>query len=772
MIKTLVKQQQLLLDQQNMRNQEQQQKQAPVSPQPPQSLPLPPPPQPPPPPPPAQQTTSVSPTLPPKTLSPKHAQTSNLNENKNNQNLEDIGSSSTSFMESNYLDDQQDQEINESININEVVTYSQLPPIRPKDKNENQTDSLLIIDGRSFRIQPDLRRVIKIYYHDHELFCDTRTKDVYVDTKRVYKMGDTTKEIMLNGRRVRLMYMGKRIELWIDGMSFHFRADSPPKQIALTSSQSTQLKRFYVTIDSRTMDMYFNNYKVCKIAGGPHGNGPNIINARLSPDDFETHEISFVCPPKRIMIDGVPRKMRYDLAVPCIEMDNGHFHVIRFSGPPKDIFIDDQPFKCSFDKTIRIKLKESNRAHELAWGGPGYEVIIDGRPIELQFNKPPREVIIGTRPHFIYIGGDAPDVKIYGRIPNEFLQESDNSKSVNQALAPPPPPPPTQSQPLAPPPLMSQQIDISKLKNQTNFNLISSSNSQPQNSMQPAKNGSSAPPDIHQLFKKLLEANILPPPAVKADVKDEEKIPDLTSLDTELLKKKYNGAILSLYSGIQCATCGNRFNQHDSGTASSRYSKHLDWHFRQNKREKEEINKAHSREWYYSLADWILYEELSEESLSQQESDQMSNNHLQSSNGESNKEHANNSDNHDTTNNPNLSSIFDQSSRDLRTFNSSGTKTCPATDDIGDSCCICEDPFEIFWFEEREEWHFRDAIRVENRIYHPICFEDAREVSQTIIIKDKFKMAPKLNKKLNPGQNLGEFLNFLGRISWGNFIEF
>jgi pre-mRNA cleavage complex 2 protein Pcf11 len=173
----------------------------------------------------------------------------------------------------------------------------------------------------------------------------------------------------------------------------------------------------------------------------------------------------------------------------------------------------------------------------------------------------------------------------------------------------------------------------------------------------------------------------------------------------------------------------------------------LDWHFRQNKREKEEINKAHSREWYYSLADWILYEELSEESLSQQENDQMSNNHLQSSNGESNKEHANNSDNHDTTNNPNFSSIFDQSSRDLRTFNSSGTMTCPATDDIGDSCCICKDPFEIFWFEEREEWHFKDAIRVENRIYHPICFEDAREVSQTAIIRINLKLPQNFTEK-------------------------
>jgi hypothetical protein len=136
-----------------------------------------------------------------------------------------------------------------------------LPPIKPRDKHDME-DSLLIIDGRSYRIQPDQRRIIKIYYHDHEIFCDTRTKDVYVDSKRVYKMGDSTKEIMLNGRRVRLMYMGKRVELWIDSISVHFRADSPPKQITLTSQLSGAVKRYYVSIDGRTMDMFFNNYKV------------------------------------------------------------------------------------------------------------------------------------------------------------------------------------------------------------------------------------------------------------------------------------------------------------------------------------------------------------------------------------------------------------------------------------------------------------------------------------------------------------------------------
>ena len=43
-------------------------------------------------------------------------------------------------------------------------------------------------------------------------------------------------------------------------------------------------------------------------------------------------------------------------------------------------------------------------------------------------------------------------------------------------------------------------------------------------------------------------------------------------------------------------------------------------------------------------------------------------------------------------------------------------------------CDICKEPFEQFWDEEEEEWHLRDAVRVEDKTYHPLCYEDAKEV--------------------------------------------
>ena len=44
-------------------------------------------------------------------------------------------------------------------------------------------------------------------------------------------------------------------------------------------------------------------------------------------------------------------------------------------------------------------------------------------------------------------------------------------------------------------------------------------------------------------------------------------------------------------------------------------------------------------------------------------------------------------------------------------------------------CVICGDPFEQFYDDEEEEWHLRDAMRVDDKTYHPVCYEDAKNVN-------------------------------------------
>lgn len=50
-------------------------------------------------------------------------------------------------------------------------------------------------------------------------------------------------------------------------------------------------------------------------------------------------------------------------------------------------------------------------------------------------------------------------------------------------------------------------------------------------------------------------------------------------------------------------------------------------------------------------------------------------------------------------------------------------------------CDICHEPFEQYWDEDLEEWHLRDAIRVNNKTYHPICYEDYTDVSLRLLNK-------------------------------------
>lgn len=58
--------------------------------------------------------------------------------------------------------------------------------------------------------------------------------------------------------------------------------------------------------------------------------------------------------------------------------------------------------------------------------------------------------------------------------------------------------------------------------------------------------------------------------------------------------RRDEGAINGLYFAfpLQCKNCGLRFLDRE------RMDKHLDWHFNQNKREKERVKKAASRSWF------------------------------------------------------------------------------------------------------------------------------------------------------------------------------
>ncbi|XP_059622586.1 uncharacterized protein LOC132265822 [Phlebotomus argentipes] len=161
----------------------------------------------------------------------------------------------------------------------------------------------------------------------------------------------------------------------------------------------------------------------------------------------------------------------------------------------------------------------------------------------------------------------------------------------------------------------------------------------------------------------------------------------------ETIKNRQSAIVHQLFSGMQCSSCGVRFPPEQT----MKYSQHLDWHFRQNRRDRDSARKAHSRKWYYDVTDWIQYEEI--EDLEEREKNWFETQQLEMDAGQEDSNQRGGAD--------------------------SPVPSCPALpDDSNKICEVCHDPFEQFYNEETEEWHLRPAIRVEERTYHPLCYAD------------------------------------------------
>lgn len=63
---------------------------------------------------------------------------------------------------------------------------------------------------------------------------------------------------------------------------------------------------------------------------------------------------------------------------------------------------------------------------------------------------------------------------------------------------------------------------------------------------------------------------------------------------------------------------------------------------------------------------------------------------------------------------------------DATPFNDGQMPSCAVltSDGAENTCDVCQEPFQQFYNEETEEWHLRPAVRVEDRVYHPTCYDD------------------------------------------------
>lgn len=163
-------------------------------------------------------------------------------------------------------------------------------------------------------------------------------------------------------------------------------------------------------------------------------------------------------------------------------------------------------------------------------------------------------------------------------------------------------------------------------------------------------------------------------------------------------------AIASKELPLQCRQCANRYPSGPKGQAS--LDKHLDWHFRQNRRAKDSAVRGQSRAWFSKLDEWVR-------------------------------------GGHDDT--APAKRGEDSAER------SAGTALTPAqeaelkaatkafvvapTDDPDAAmrpCPICKELFKSEWSEDEEEWLWKNCVKVDGTYYHGSCHYSAKTLSNAV----------------------------------------
>lgn len=412
--------------------------------------------------------------------------------------------------------------------------------------------------------------------------------------------------------------------------------------------------------------------------------------------DNEWYECYFGDPAVGIVLNGKLHSVRIDMPAPQVRIGNLRTDLVVGK---VDMYVD-QHTKLSLFLDSQVQMFQiNNQMHTIQFADYFLTAIIDNTPFPVKYGAMPVKFQLANAEHYIRFSV-LPDSIVAGEI---FVCAMKRTE-LQPNLVAPLPTPVTSSHTVGMP-----SISIPSLMSGVpNSDAMVTSNATAAQSLQSglgnqsnvaASSDSSNPPampmNINDLFQKLLATGIINKPNNK-DVspnkeKEKDKLPVFDLSKPEMLKKRHPSVINAIYSGIQCSSCGIRFPLEQT----IKYSQHLDWHFRENRRERDSARRAPARKLYLPLSEWSQYQEIENEDEREKSWFETQQSEMDSANEDSNQRTA------------------------------SPPPSCVAgPNDNNKTCDMCHDPFETFYNEETEEWHLRNAIRVEENIYHPICYED------------------------------------------------
>ncbi|KAL5287081.1 hypothetical protein ACFFRR_008182 [Megaselia abdita] len=373
------------------------------------------------------------------------------------------------------------------------------------------------------------------------------------------------------------------------------------------------------------------------------------------PIDGKMHTLRVEGPPPQVNLG----KVRQDLVIAKINMiiDAKCVIPVFLDAKPQAFTIDDEKHVIQFADNLKTAL-------------------IDGDPINVSYGDLPKHIKVGEKKYFVRFGALPKNISPGSVHIRDMIYINDSPKedpkSEDEAMKEPEP----TAQPSLPIAQPSLPVNVDELLQK----LISSGiiNNQQPVSVKPTE-------------KAPKEKEEEPP----KDVRPPINVNPINFSKPETIKTRQQGIVDKLmFLGMQCSSCGLRYPPEQT----IKYSQHLDWHFRQNRRERDLVRKAHSRKWYYGLSDWKQYEEIID-------LEEPTKNYFEA------QEDGNSGE------------FVDEGSN--QRSNLSPPPSCPAgPDDVDKSCEVCHERFEQYYNEDLEEWHLKHAVKMDERFYHPLCYED------------------------------------------------
>ncbi|KAJ8729074.1 hypothetical protein PYW07_006770 [Mythimna separata] len=510
-------------------------------------------------------------------------------------------------------------------------------------------------DPREIKFLPGCRRVTFDNKDSIVLSFNENYKQVEIDDQVFdIKFGAPTRELYINGRWFECFFGGQPLGVIIDGKPRLVHLEGPMPQVDIGKAKRTDLVAGKINL---------------------------IVNAT------QMHPVYLDAKVQKIMVM------------------NGQFLTVRFVDSLRTVLINEQPFKVEF-------------------GDLPKPIVVGNEKYFIRFSALPRNI----KPGHIQIANMegvglplVPPIKKFEDVKEEDgntnHMELDQQEPVNRPMKTPSPENPEN---LGLDMLASVMPSSTVPASASDYSTAEPLFFKPENipGLEKPTPTEEKPPalpllaniNVNDLFAKLVATGIVQVKdgktengPVQEEAKPEEKIKPredknvihrVDFMRIETFRVPQPGLVARLYGGMQCSGCGARFPPEHT----VRYSQHLDWHFRQNRRDRDSARRAHSRHWHYDLSDWVQYEEV--EDLEEREKSWFETSGLPAGAAGA--------------------GAAEVAAPVAPVLAPSAAAPAPAHH----ACALCGDAFQQFYNEDKEEWHLRNSVRHHDDYYHPACFED------------------------------------------------